>query len=241
MRLRPWVELVCVLLAGCASTAPRDGEITVVRHVDRAVSGSASVPLAGERCAGSAGACRCRQSGDAAETQPPADGKKRFEIRIAADGGRATLESSTLGRFESVGPVESCFYVDVPAGSQHEVGFVARADVANQGIAPRARVAEYGPAGPWWYDVMAIECAGPSARCDRAGVDTWARRTVDQRRRGRLEACGSAVVSALKWETSGGQHDRDGGLFRDLTVRFAFEVKKFATQFAPGSTECVPK
>jgi hypothetical protein len=49
------------------------------------------------------------------------------------------------------------------------------------------------------------------------------------------------VVHKLRWDSSGGQSDRDGGLFRELTVRFALEVKKFATQFAPGSTECVPK
>ena len=33
----------------------------------------------------------------------------------------------------------------------------------------------------------------------------------------------------------------NSGFFRDFTVTFEMEVKKFATQFAPGSTECVPK
>ena len=49
------------------------------------------------------------------------------------------------------------------------------------------------------------------------------------------------MVTHLAWQTSGGSGDRDYGLFRDLTVSFEMEIKKFATQFAPGSTECVPK
>jgi len=160
---------------------------------------------------------------------------------MAADGGEAVLDSATLGRFQAAGPQESCFYVDVPAGGQHEVAFTARATRPQEGLAPRLQMAEYGPAGPWWYDIVAVECTGPTGRCNRAGIDTWAARTSTQRKRGRLDPCGSAVVSKLLWETSGGQAERDGGLYRDLTVRFAMEVKKFATQFAPGSTECIPK
>src|SRR2546423_1761926 len=108
-------------------------------------------------------------------------------------------------------------------------------------VSPPLRVAEYGPKGPWWSQVMAIDCVGQQGRCDRQGVESWTNRTVTQRKRGRLDPCGSAVVSRMVWETSGGQADRDGGLYRDLTVRFSMEVKRFATQFAPGSTECVPK
>jgi hypothetical protein len=228
---------------GCASAAAKDtgaGDVAVVRHVDRVEGASASVPLAGARCRGRTGSCACRAA-DEAETDPPAEGRKRFEIRLSADGGTAALESATLGRFQSAGPQEACFYVDMPGGTSADWAFVARADRPQNGVGPRLRVAEYGPKGPWWYDVIAIDCVGQQGRCDRQGVDTWSARTVKQRKRGRLEPCGSAVVTGLAWETSGGQADRDGGLFRDLTVRFTMEVKKFATQFAPGSTECIPK
>ena len=30
-------------------------------------------------------------------------------------------------------------------------------------------------------------------------------------------------------------------MFRDFTVDFTMEVKRFATEFHPGATECVPK
>jgi hypothetical protein len=245
MNLRPWPWLSLLVPLACASAAARDsgGDVAVVRHVDRVAAASASVPLAGARCRGSGGSCVCRTPGaNDEETEPPADGRKRFELRLSADGGLATVESATLGRFQAQGPREVCFYFDVPAGtSAADASFVARADRPQEGVAPHLRLAEYGPKGPWWYDIMAIDCVGQQGRCNRQGVDTWSARTVRQRKRGRLEACGSAVVSGLAWETSGGQADRDGGLYRDLTIRFGLEVKKFATQFAPGSTECVPK
>jgi hypothetical protein len=245
MNPRPWACIALLLGLACGSSsraATGGGEVTAIRHVDRVASASASVPLAGARCRGRTGACTCRTGGDDdAESDPPAQGRKRFELRLAADGGVATLESGTLGRFQAAGPQEACFYIDVDGGASADWAFVARADRVDHGVAPRLRVAEYGPKGPWWYEIAAVDCIGQQGVCDRGGVDTWAARTVKQRKRGRLEACGSAVVSGLAWETSGGQADRDGGLFRDLTVRFTMEVKKFVTQFAPGSTECVPK
>jgi hypothetical protein len=212
-----------------------------VRHVDRVVGGAAStVPLAGARCKGRTGSCACRQPGDDQETEPPAEGKKRLEIRLASDGGSASLDGG-LGHFQTMGPQEACFYVDVPAGQTHDVAFVARADRTDAGVAPRLRLFEYGPKGPYWYAILDVECKGQQGRCDRQGADAWAARNLKDRKRGRLDPCGSGVVTKLSWDTAGGQPDRDGGFFSDLTVRFALEVKKFATQFAPGSTECVPK
>lgn len=210
-----------------------------MRHVDHAVGGMSTAPLAGARCQGRHGSCKCREPGDDAESDPPPEGKKRIEIRLLADGGSATFDG--LGHFESAGPQESCFYVDVPGGQTTDVAFHAIADRPAAGIAPRLRLAEYGPKGPYWYAIIDVECRGANNRCDRQGADAWAARNLKERKRGRLDPCGSAVVTKLAWDTAGGQADRDGGLFRDLDVHFALEVKKFATQFAPGSTECVPK
>ena len=215
--------------------------MAVLRHVDRVAEASASVPLAGARCRGRTGSCICRGASDEEEAVPPAEGQKRFELRLSADAGTATFESPSLGRFTAAGGQEACFYVDVAAGSSADVAFVATADRPAAGVSPHVRLAEYGPRGPWWYDVLAIDCVGQQGRCDRQGVDTWTNRTVAQRQRGRLDPCGSAVISHMAWETSGGQADRDGGLYRDLTVRFSMEVKHFATQFAPGSKECGSK
>jgi hypothetical protein len=185
--------------------------------------------------------CRCRVPGDDAESDAPPEGKKRFEVRLSADGGSAALSLSDLGRIEVSGPREACFYLDLPSGSTRDMAFLARADSAALGVAPRLEMSEYGPAGPYWYALFSVECRDDQGGCTRQAADAWASRLVSQRKRGRLDPCGSAVISKLAWDTSGGQAERDGGLYRDLNVRFSLEVKKWKTQFAPGSTECVPK
>jgi hypothetical protein len=226
----------------------RDGrtDVALLAGPSPTVASATTVTFAGARCA--AGSCSCREPGrDDAETAPPPDGSKRFEIRLSAAGGTGALDLSGLGTVATAPSPDAlsnvrdtCAYIDVPSGSTHDATFVAKESAPGQGVAPRLRIAEYGPKGHFWYDLIAITCEGPDGRCDRDAADRWAV-AARQRKRGRLDPCGSTVVTKLVWETSGGQAARDGGLFRDFTTRFTMEVKKFATQFAPGSTECLPK
>jgi len=194
--------------------------------------------LAGGRCHG--GVCTCRNThGDAAESPPPDEGHKRFEVRLGAGDGSATLSSPTLGELASRGN-EACYYIDVVPGTTHDVTFVAREGHPEGGVSPMLAIAEYGPKGPWWYDVINVHCAGADGKCNRDAADEWGA-DIKKRRRGRIDPCGSSVVTHLLWDTSGGTGSRELGLYRDFTVKFTMEVKKFPTQFAPGSTECVPK
>lgn len=248
MKLRPSASGLAFFfaLAGCASSKAGEGDVETIQHIDRVapVVARASVPLAGARCAGVAvgeGACRCRTTATDAESEPPGEGRKRFELRMSADGGSATIESPGLGKFETSGPEEVCFYFDVTAGTTNQFIFTGRATKVEQGFSPRARIAEYGPQGPFWYEVAAFDCIGANGRCDRDGARSWSEKTISQRKRGRIDPCGSAVISKLAWNSSGGDAERDTGYFRDFVVRFAMEVKRFQTQFKPGSTECVPK
>src|SRR5687768_13072713 len=226
MTSRPWAWLAVLLIAACASAPAKtseEQEVAVVRHVDRMAAPGTSATLAGARCKGSRSHCACRVPGDDEETEPPPEGKKRLEIRLTADKGAASLDTA-FGRFAASGPAEACFYVDVPAGQTTEVSFQAHADKPANGVAPRLQMSEYGPKGPYWYAIIDVQCQGQQGLCDRQGADPWAARNLRERKRGRLDPCGSAVVSKLAWNTSGGEHDRDGGLFKDLTVRFALEV-----------------
>jgi hypothetical protein len=194
--------------------------------------------LAGARCHGKGAVCTCRAD-NAAENPAPDEGHKRFEIRLGASGGSATLSSPTLGEFAS-GPGEACFYVDVVPGTTHEVTFLATERRHEEGVSPVLEIAEYGPKGPWWYDVIGVKCDGPGGHCNRDAADAWSAE-AKTRKRGRVDPCGSSVITHLKWDTSGGTGLRELGVFADFKVTFTMEVKKFATQFAPGSTECVPK
>jgi hypothetical protein len=230
--------LTVVSCAGPSASAPA-GEGTPPRGPAAAAPNEAGAQanLAGGRCHGAV--CTCRGAGDQAESPPPEEGHKRFEIRLGAGGGPATLTSPTLGDFSS-GPGEECFYVDVVPGTTHEVTFLARERRPEEGVSPSLEIAEYGPKGPWWYEVLAVKCDGPGGHCNRDAADAWSAE-LKTRKRGRIDPCGSSVVKGLKWDTTGGTGVRELGLFADFKVTFTMEVKKFPTQFAPGSTECVPK
>jgi hypothetical protein len=201
--------------------------------------GARDANLAGARCKGGA-PCTCRNRiGPSPEVPPPDEQHKRFEIRLAANGGGATLDSPTLGHFVADSD-ESCFYIDVLPGTTSDVVFTATEAQKEGGIAPLLDIAEYGPKGPYWYDVINLRCAGPNGKCNRDAADAWSAE-VKGRKRGRADPCGSSVISRLAWETSGGVGNRELGLFKDITVKFTFEVKRFPTQWPPHAKECVAK
>ena len=134
--------------------------------------GARDANLAGARCKGG-GPCTCRnREGSPAETPPPDEQHKRFEIRLAGVGGSATLDSPTLGHF-AAGPDEACFYIDVLPGTTSDMTFTATEAVREQGMPRCSSIAEYGPKGPWWYDIIDVRCEGPSSKCNRDAADAW--------------------------------------------------------------------
>lgn len=227
--------------AGCAGASASSAAAPGAPSAAEAV-GARNANLAGVRCAGGPAApCACRdKAGARAEKNPPDADHKRFEIRLAATGGSAALDSPTLGHF-GAGADETCYTIDVLPGTTQEVTFTARAASKDGGVAPWLEIAEYGPKGPWWYDILQVRCdGGPGGRCNREAADAWSAE-AKTRKRGRIDPCGSTVISHLRWDTSGGTGDRELGIFRDFEVDFTMEVKRFETQFPPGATECVPK
>jgi hypothetical protein len=196
--------------------------------------------LRGARCPDGAATCTCRKPGDDVEADPPGPGMKRLEMRLSFLGGQGSLSSPNLGRMPASGVAETCYYVDVPATSHSAIHFEGHATNEVTGFTPHLAIAEYGPKGPFWYEVLEVNCVGVGGRCDSAGTDAWTA-SLKGRKRGRTDPCGSMVVSGLKWDTSGGLSHRDNGYYRDLQVDFDLEAKKFTPQFPPNSPECVPK
>jgi hypothetical protein len=246
----PWTRLGLLLVVGsaaaCAETAAgsaRGGGGSAesdlpAQGATPTVAGSSGAHLAGSRCSGATCTCRNLHAG-AAEDPGPDEGHKRFEIRLLGMDGSAVMSSPTLGEL-TAGSTEACFYIDVVPGTTHDVTFTARESRPEGGVGPRLDIAEYGPKGPWWYEILNVRCDGPGGKCNRDAADEWGA-AIKKRQRGRIDPCGSTVITRLKWDTSGGTGARELGIFKDFTVKFALEVKKFPTQFKPGSTECVPK
>jgi hypothetical protein len=245
-RLTPQVAAALLVAGmGCASgrtsTAAAATEAASAHPVPAEKPGARDANLAGSRCPNGPGApCTCRdRRGDAAENPPPDEGHKRFEIRMAADEGSAALDSPTLGHF-AARQAETCFYIDVVPGTFSDAVFTAKEGLAGKGVGPALEISEYGPKGPWWYKILDVHCSGPEGKCNREAADDWGK-DVKTRKRGRVDPCGSTVVTRLGWDTTGGTGDPELGLFREFIVSFTMEVKRFRTEFRPGSTECVPK
>jgi len=231
---------VLATLAACASPPPpKPLLVGKALGPERPVATQTTLPMMGARCAN--GACICRPLGaNEPETVLPPDGWKRLEIRMSAAGGLAATEISGLGVLTVMGDKETCAYIDVPAGSTYDVNYIAKEQEKGGGVAPRMQIGEYGPKGPWWYDLILVRCPGPNGRCNRDGAEAWSAEAKGHKR-GRADPCGSSVISRLVWDTSGGVGNREMGLFKDFTVRFTMEVKRFPTQFRPHAPECVAK
>jgi hypothetical protein len=234
MAARPWsLPFALALLAGACTT----WKVEYRRAQAEKAHPRGPVPtLVGKRCVD--GVCRCRGASEPAEEPPPPAGKKRIEIRLSAANGRATLDSPSAGHFEQTGPQEACFTVDLEVGLLHDFHLDSREERDGVGVVPHVHVAEYGPAGPYWYDIVDITCGQGARGCDRELAREWANGWLEKRKRGRLDPCGSLVVNGLGWTTSGGEEAHKGGLLRDFEASFSLDVKKFATQFPPGAAEC---
>ena len=225
----------CATENGGAARASAVSQAPVAAQQADQLRGSPPV-LVGKRCHGDT--CTCRTRGDDPETPPPPPGEKRIEIRIASVGGKVTLDSPTLGHFEHDGDEEACFYVDLPVSKIYDFHLESRESTTAGGVAPTVHVSEYGPAGSFWYDIVDVACGLGERRCDPELARAWADGWLTKRKRGRLDACGSIVVTGLKWSTSGGQAAMNGGRLRDFFSDFSLEVKKFATEFPPGAPQC---
>jgi hypothetical protein len=192
--------------------------------------------LAGKRCAD--GVCRCRGPRDPAESPPPAAGRKRIEIRMSAVNGHIKLDSPSTGHFEQGGAEEACFYLDLDVNLSHDFHLDSEEGRTDAGVTPHVHIAEYGPAGPYWYDIVDIHCGLGASACTLESAKDWGEAWKATRKRGRLEPCGSINVSGLKWTTSGGSEADKGGPLRDFEASFALDVRKFATEYPPGASEC---
>ena len=234
MAARPWYLPVALALfaSTCAIWNPESRRI----QQEGAHSRGPVPVLAGKRCVGET--CRCRGFHDAVEEPPPPPGQKRIEIRMSAANGQVNLDSPSAGHFEQAGPEEACFYVDLEVGLIHDFHMDSQEGEKGRGVTPHVHISEYGPSGHFWYDIVDVACGAGTRGCDQALAREWGESWLTKRKRGRLDACGSIVVTGLKWTTSGGQAMDDGGLLRDFESSFSLEVKKFATQFPPGAAEC---
>lgn len=224
------VIFLSLLAAGCGSTekrlefAPTPEERTMAT-------------LAGHRCQ-TGDFCQCRQVGNAEDVEktPPAEGHKRFELRVKSSEGRAwvTIDGKeTL--FKSMERIEDCFYLDLPFG-EHTVSVRAKADQQAGGVGAGLKVSEFGPQTNAWYDVFSFTCGAPGP-CDKDSLVDWKHRAEADRRE-IWDPCSSSKVKGVAWETG---RMPDSLHPEELTVSFSMKLYKHSPRFQPRDETCPVK
>jgi hypothetical protein len=186
-----------------------------------------SAPLAGARCAD--GVCTCRAPGDDKEDPPPAEGVKRFELRVGSGPGTVWLtinNSQTLLKTRE--QAQQCFYVDLAPG-KHEIVLYGKADKEAEGVGATLAIHEYSPTGPWWYDTFDFVCGVPGP-CDPDSLRSW-KREVDGYPRSLRDPCGSTKLRGAQWHTG---RLPDGAHPDEFIATVTLDVYDFAPKAGPG-------
>ena len=150
-----------------------------------------------------------------------------------------SLDSPTVGHFDQSGMQETCYYVDLRPG-EYPFRLDARELTLGSGLVPVVKIREYGPAGPYWYEIIEVSCGMGEAHCTLTAAQEAGQHWMERRKRGRLDPCGSIMVNGLRWDTSGGKAVQDGGFLQDFRAEFTLDVKAYPTRHAPGSAACLP-
>jgi hypothetical protein len=192
---------------------------------------STEAELTGHRCAG--GACKCRVEGDPEEQTPPAEGTKRFEVRLQAAPGVAwAIVDGKHRLFKGNGHAEDCFYLDLPPGDHHVI-MRAAGEREDGPVGLAFAVNEHNAKGPWWFNVFSLQC-GMSSACGKDNLDTW-RGEIEADHRQLTDPCGSVKINKLTWDTG---RMPDNVHPHDVQVSFTMHVYKKAWDKAPRSPDC---
>lgn len=214
---------VAISLAGAVSVAACGGaEQPVMRPLpDRLTRAT----LVGPLCDGTDVKCTCREPGQ--DLGAPAEGFKRYEIRLGPTGNELWATLGDMVFYKSGERAEECFYVDLRPG-RHPVSLRAE---GKSGFAARLVVAEQAVQG--WYDTFVFDCKTPG-HCAMADLDEW--HAWVQSREGKVyDPCGSTKVRDIQWLT---------GRLPDLQhpdvlqLDLVLDVYKFTPTHGPGDPAC---
>jgi hypothetical protein len=178
--------------------------------------------LAGPLCTGDR--CKCRSGAD--DAGEPAEGQKRFEIRLkSAQQLWMTIHGMRL--YKSAEAPEACYYVDLPSG---DTPVEMRASDAN-GVSAEWTISEYGSKAKTWYDTFRFECGNPGV----CSFDEIASKKAEYSGlpRGLHDECGSTKLKGISWDTGKAPDNEHPS---ELLVRLTLDVYKFLPEKAHGDT-----
>jgi len=195
-----------------------------------------SAALVGARCAPTG--CTCRdldKVADQKESVPPADGKKRYEVRVGPTTQPTWVRIAGVGTLyhgSNVGG-ELCFYVDLPAEGKVAVSYRGQAETKGEGVHARVALREYSAKGPWWYDSFEFVCGGDRP-CSAAGLRDW-RENASGLSGNLKDPCGSTKIRDIRFDVDRAGDEVNAG---QVDLHFTLDIYPFAPRFAPGAEEC---
>jgi hypothetical protein len=185
--------------------------------------------LAGALCHGDSCTCRELTAVDDGGVGVPDGALKRFEVRLqSAQELWASLRGEVL--YKNPEKVETCFYVDLPAG---ETPLELRAS-NKDGVSAQWTIRELGTKTKSWYDTFTFECGNPGV-CSFEELDAARDRMNALKKRGVHDPCGSTRIKNLTWDTG---KSPDMLHPSELVVRLSLDVRKVQPWKVHGDETC---
>lgn len=219
---RHWL-VALVPLAACGGT-PRTPVLLAPPPAPATVG-----TLAGPLCTGQTCTCRSADAPGDGGAGTPADGVKRFELRVGPSEHElwVTVDDDVL--YKSRARAEDCFYIDLGAG-EHKVGLRA----ANPGgVSAAVTISEYAPATSSWYDTFRFECGTPGV-CSYDELADY-KASLVKYQRNIFDPCGSVKIKGLAWDTDVAPDQQHPG---NLAVALTLAVYDFAPKHPHGDPAC---
>lgn len=187
--------------------------------------------LAGPLCAGPRCQCRDLEAPGDGGAGVPAEGRKRFEVRLGPSPHPLWATVGDAQLYKSAERPEECFYLDLAPG---KVPVSLRAP-GGAGVSAAVALRELGAATGSWYESFRLACGAPGA-CTRDELAAEKARLAAAPH-GIHDPCGSAKVTGLRWTSSAAP----GGEARlvDLRVDLTLQVYRFAPARPHGDGACV--
>ena len=211
---------IIALTLGCGSAPP---QITIDPPPAKMTTGTLTSALCND------GQCKCRTGPEDGGVGYPADGRKRFEIRLgSAYDLWVSLPPNTV-LYKSPERADACFYLDLAPG-RHPVEL--RASNKN-GVSLGLEVRELGAKTKTWYETFKFVCGNPGV-CSFSELD-GKKAEYASIKRGLHDACGSTKIKGVLWD-----HGRspDQEYPSELAVQLTLDVYKFAPWKPHGDPSC---
>jgi len=224
---RARVLVPAVLLAACGG-GPRMQTITIQPPPAPMTQGA----LAGDRCHDGACTCRDPQAPGDGGVGAPADGLKRFEIRVGPIEHPLWVTVDDTILYKSEARAEDCFYIDLAPG---EHPMTIRASHPG-GISAAVAVSEYGAATQTWYESYRFSCGVPGV-CAHEELDDY-KASRARYPRGIEDPCGSVKIKGLTWDTGVAP---DQVHPEDLALGLTLSIYDFPPRAPHGDPSCASK